>query len=201
MNETQRAAAERLADDLQRFDGAERESLRDEAAALLRELLAEQWLTSAKLDACMASRDALRDWAQECRDQVLYLLAQRDDELGRLADGFGQASVALLRELLVEPQGEPVATLLEQSRQNCLRNFGPNGLADWIYTDLGELLADDAASMAILCKASEQVQRKTLTDKEIIALPAWDDYMGGCITLLDFARAVEKAHSITGEQE
>ena len=41
MNETQRAAAERLADDLQRFDGAERESLRDEAAALLRELLAE----------------------------------------------------------------------------------------------------------------------------------------------------------------
>ena len=107
MNETQRAAAERLADDLQRFDGAERESLRDEAAALLRELLAEQWLTSAKLDACMASRDALRDWAQECRDQVLYLLAQRDDELGRLADGFGQASVALLRELLAEPQGEP----------------------------------------------------------------------------------------------
>ena len=41
MNESQRAAAERLADDLQRFDGAERESLRDEAAALLRELAAE----------------------------------------------------------------------------------------------------------------------------------------------------------------
>ena len=41
MNQSQRAAAERLADDLQRFDGAERESLRDEAAALLRELLAE----------------------------------------------------------------------------------------------------------------------------------------------------------------
>ena len=41
MTPTQREAAERLADDLQRFDGAERESLRDEAAALLRELLAE----------------------------------------------------------------------------------------------------------------------------------------------------------------
>ena len=41
MTPEQRAAAERLADDLQRFDGAERESLRDEAAALLRELLAE----------------------------------------------------------------------------------------------------------------------------------------------------------------
>ena len=41
MTPEQRAAAERLADELQRFDGAERESLRDEAAALLRELLAE----------------------------------------------------------------------------------------------------------------------------------------------------------------
>jgi len=41
MNESQRAAAERLADELQRFDGADRESLRDEAAALLRELAAE----------------------------------------------------------------------------------------------------------------------------------------------------------------
>ena len=41
MTPEQRAAAERLADDLQRFDGAERESLRDEAAAILRELLAE----------------------------------------------------------------------------------------------------------------------------------------------------------------
>ena len=47
----------------------------------------------------------------------------------------------------------------------------------------------------------EPVQRRPLTDKEIIALPAWDDYMGGCITLLDFARAVEKAHGITGEQK
>ena len=41
MTPTQRAAAARLADELQRFDGAERESLRDEAAALLRELAAE----------------------------------------------------------------------------------------------------------------------------------------------------------------
>ena len=41
MTPTQREAALRLADELQRFDGAERESLRDEAAALLRELAAE----------------------------------------------------------------------------------------------------------------------------------------------------------------
>ena len=41
MTPTQRAAAARLADELQQFDGAERESLRDEVAALLRELAAE----------------------------------------------------------------------------------------------------------------------------------------------------------------
>ena len=41
MTPQQREAALRLADELQRFDGAERESLRDEAAALLRELAAE----------------------------------------------------------------------------------------------------------------------------------------------------------------
>lgn len=43
-----------------------------------------------------ASHDALRDWAQECRDQVLYLLAQQDNELGRVADGLGQSSAGLL---------------------------------------------------------------------------------------------------------
>ena len=109
--------------------------------------------------------------------------------------------VALLRELLVEPQGEPVATLLEQSRQNCLRNFGPNGLADWIYTDLGELLAD-AASMAILCKASEQVQRRPLSDEQINRLDT-EAIHGGPDSqyAFRFARAVEKAHGITGEQK
>jgi hypothetical protein len=43
----------------------------------------------------------------------------------------------------------------------------------------------------------EPVQRRPLTDKDIVALLAWDDYTGGCITLLDFARAIERA--ITGE--
>ena len=41
MTPQQREAAMRLADELQRFDGAERESLRDEAAALLRKLVEE----------------------------------------------------------------------------------------------------------------------------------------------------------------
>ena len=45
----------------------------------------------------------------------------------------------------------------------------------------------------------EPKQRRPLTDKDIVALLAWDDYLGGCITLLEFARAIERAHGITGE--
>ena len=192
MNETQRAAAERLADDLQRFDGAERESLRDEAAALLRELLAEQWLTSAKLDACMASRDALRDWAQECRDQVLYLLAQRDDELGRLADGFGQASVALLRELLAEPQGEPVASATScVICPKCCHQFRA------IPQDVQRLMLDAGFEPPF---THPPQQRKPLAEGQIaeivMSFDGNDDW-----NLHDFARAVEKAHGITGEQK
>lgn len=57
-------AALRLADELQRFDGAERESLRDEAAALLRELLADGCNSPAQTLAAIARhREALRDLA------------------------------------------------------------------------------------------------------------------------------------------
>ena len=38
------------------------------------------------------------------------------------------------------PEQEPVATLLLQSKQNYERNFGPSAAADWIYSDLLELL-------------------------------------------------------------
>ena len=230
MNETQRAAAERLADDLQRFDGAERESLRDEAADLLRELLAEQWLTSAKLDACMASRDALRDWAQECRDQVLYLLAQRDDELGRLADGFGQASVALMRELLAEPVinqqmttelaepvQEPVAAelpapqLLVESAQGFVEGWTRSQVRSAI--NLALLKRRYAAPQQPMrcpedggaCGAGgycrpEPQQRKPLSDEQINRLDT-EAIHGGPDSqyAFRFARAVEKAHGITGE--
>ena len=144
----------------------------------------------------------------------------------RLAEGprtsgelWGRAVIALLRELAAEPVQEPVAyidprqlaagyvTLLCITRPE-YRSYAD--VAEGIhYTpvylhppqqpmhcpkDGGECGAGG------YCRP-EPVQRRLLTDKEIIALPAWDDYMGGCITLLDFARAVEKAHSITGEQE
>ena len=44
------------------------------------------------------SWSALRDWAQECRDQVLYPAAQSEGELGRAAECLGQASVQFLAD-------------------------------------------------------------------------------------------------------
>ena len=37
---------------------------------------------------------ALEQWARDCRDQVLYPAAQREDAIGKAADGLGQALVA-----------------------------------------------------------------------------------------------------------
>lgn len=34
---------------------------------------------------------ALEQWARDCRDQVLYPAAQREDAIGKAADGLGQA--------------------------------------------------------------------------------------------------------------
>ncbi len=36
---------------------------------------------------------ALEQWARDCRDQVLYPAAQREDAIGKAADGLGQALV------------------------------------------------------------------------------------------------------------
>ena len=63
MTPQQREAALRLADELQRFDGAERESLRDEAAALLRELADGCNSPAQTLAAIARHREALRDLA------------------------------------------------------------------------------------------------------------------------------------------
>ena len=49
---------------------------------------------------------------------------------------------------------------------------------------------------ALLRELLAEPMRQPLADKEIIALPEWNDYVGGCCTLLDFARAVERTHGI-----
>jgi len=126
-----------------------------------------------------------------------------------------QKAAALLRELLAEPVQEPVAYIDQRQLAAgyvtllCITRPEYRSYADVAegihYTpvylhppqqpmhcpkDGGECGAGG------YCRP-EPVQRRPLTDKDIVALLAWDDYMGGCITLLDFARAIERA--ITGE--
>jgi chromosome segregation ATPase len=61
-------------------------------------LRAENAELREKLVRCMASRDALRDWAQECRNKVLMPVSDRADDLGITADGLGQWLVTLRKE-------------------------------------------------------------------------------------------------------
>ena len=44
-------------------------------------------------------KEDLMKWIMDCRDQVLYGLAHREDELGRIAEGLGQDSVSLINRL------------------------------------------------------------------------------------------------------
>lgn len=58
---------------------------------------------------------------------------------------------------------QPVTVLLQQSKQNFERNFGPCWQSDWVYRDLGELLEDhvpDAGKMV-----------KDITSKDSYASP------------------------------
>lgn len=88
------------------------------------------------------------------------------------------------------PEQEPVATLLLQSKQNYERNFGPSAAADWIYSDLLELLNTNPP------------QRKPLTDEAIYAMcddfHNWSEWDGGEYQRLwlNLCRAIEAAHGI-----
>ena len=81
------------------------------------------------------------------------------------------------------PEQEPVATLLLQSKQNYERNFGPSAAADWIYSDLLELLNTNPP------------QRKPLTDEEIFACEnsVTDEIVSDRDWCIHFARAIEAA--------
>ena len=74
MTPTQREAALLLADELQRFDGAERESLRDEAAALLRELLAEPQGEPVGLDAVRQAIEERDDMERKYHDLAEHMV-------------------------------------------------------------------------------------------------------------------------------
>lgn len=50
----------------------------------------------AALSAAVAQNGALREWVIGVRDEILFPLSRESSVLGRDAEGFGQASVALL---------------------------------------------------------------------------------------------------------
>ena len=144
---------------------------------------------------------------EEQREVAERLIVRLDTAPAPLRDpDLNDDAAALLRELLAEPQGEPVLTLLEQSRQNCLRNFGPNGMADWIYNDLSELLANAAPQQPMRCPKDggecgaggycRPQQRRPLSDAQILAALGIDGSDDWTFTV---ARAIERAHGITGE--
>jgi len=102
-------------------------------------------------------------------------------------------------------QQEPVALLLLQSKQNFERNFGPCWQADWIYSDLAELLdttppqpeqePDDIASI-LACRDmldAQPVPQRTwvgMTDEEIKKMRHLIDWTAGW-SYNTFARAIE----------
>ncbi len=87
--------------DLCRSDGAsDIAALLDEAVEALRDRnhdtqVGAKWREDSRLKEWFpltAERmAALEQWARDCRDQVLYPAAQREDAIGKAADGLGQA--------------------------------------------------------------------------------------------------------------
>jgi hypothetical protein len=84
---------------------AENASLRAELAAAK----VDAEYLRAIIERYRISHDALRDWAQECRDKVLITVAQDSTDLGRIADGLGQSSVELFddADLYSAVKGKP----------------------------------------------------------------------------------------------
>ena len=191
MNEEQREAAERLADELQRFDGAERESLRDEAAALLRELAAEP----------VQAPDLVRDFPAV-----------------KAAKKAAEAELGYYREMMAaEPVQEPVAAelpapqLLVESAQGFVEGWTRSQVRSAI--NLALLKRRYAAPQQPMrcpedggeCGAGgycrpEPVQRKPLSADQI--RDAVNDHAFWATSknfIFRIARAIERAHGITGE--
>ena len=74
-----------------------------------------------------------------------------------------QSKKAMAQDKLAQPEQELVATLLRQSKQNYERNFGPSAAADWIYSDLLELLNTTPPQRPLVL----QREWVDLTDEEI----------------------------------
>lgn len=106
--------------------------------------LKKRIVLSASDDAAPAV-DAIRDFAEKRG------LSLNDAQVREWIDALAPTSTPCE----VQPEQEPVATLLLQSKQTYERNFGPSAAADWIYSDLLELLD------------TTPPKRKPLTDEQV----------------------------------
>ena len=164
MTPKQREAAKRLADDLQRFDGAERESLRDEAAALLRELAAEP-MQEPGIEYKRGYEDALNDCIKNGGEAWARSMFANNAEH-------------------IKPVQKPVGWLHDETG-----DFEPSH-KPWM---------DDDEEWVPLYAAPQQ--RTPLSD-EVVAKLINDEWATPDVpSAWKFARAVERAHGITGEQK
>ena len=172
MTPAQREAAARLADELQRFDGAERESLRDETAALLRELAAAPHYTIT--------------WDAQGRRLVN----------GELAPEHRTAKPAQ------QPQGEPVAwnqtayAALQQARLALEDLDGPGYLIGGVMNHrIGLILPMLNAAMESLIDHPPQ-QRKPFSHAQMADLIRAEWGIAEVPSAWNFGRAIERAHGI-----
>ena len=134
---------------------------------------------------------------RQAMQQALEALTMADDQWP-CSDGhqeFISAAIAALRAALDQPEPEPVAWYYVED---------PFGANEWHWmTDSPESQKCDPRDWTPVY--TSQPQRKPLTDEQIDAV--WDAWFGayglhgtaGPYTRRGFARAIERAHGITGE--
>ena len=225
MTPTQRAAAERLADELQRFDGTERESLRDEAAALLRELAAEPvqeaegWKMVARergwLESSSKAEPAQEPQAEPVASIYITPSGDRefDDWKGALPVGRN-VLYAAPQPQQAEPVQEPVAWIVPRAYGSGLSFTKLTKPENW-NDDYGEWYCKPlyaAPQQPMRCPKDggecgaggycrpEPVQRRPLSDEQVRqivvdASTSWAFKRDGS-TSMRIARAIERAHGI-----
>ena len=182
MTPEQRAAAERLADDLQRFDGAERESLRDEAAALLRELAAAPQCEPDDEYRCGGPR-CDGNCCQPVQEPVAWHVCSVNSD-GSLSLEFAA----------------PWEELAHEHVNDAINEHDIDGAASWVVRPVY------ASPQPQQTEPSQNThppqQRKPLSADQI--RDAVNDHAFWATSknfIFRIARAIERAHGITGEQK
>jgi len=123
------------------------------------------------------------------------LLVVIDAQAGRIAEL--EAQLASGQEP-TRPAPESWRTLLQLSQANSVRNFGPNGMADWVYNDLRELFADGESLKPITSGQGPTVSK---SDWDLILESAIPGKTGYSADALKFAYEYGKRAQLASGQE